>query len=119
MNKPVQITERIFDDEVLRSPVPVLADFWAAWCGPCRMIAPIVEELAREYEGRLKVAKINVDENRDLASRYGIMSIQTLAIFKDGQLVNRIVGYASKLELQERIDATLKTRTARVAAGRK
>ncbi len=119
MSKPVQVNERIFDGEVLRSPLPVLADFWAAWCGPCRMIAPIVEELARDYGGRLKVAKIDVDENPNLASRYGILSIPTLAIFKDGQLVNTIVGYVPKAELQERIEATLNTRTAGVAAGRK
>ena len=119
MSKPVQVNERIFDSEVLRSPLPVLADFWAAWCGPCRMIAPIVEELARDYEGRLNVAKIDVDENPNLASRYGIMSIPTLAVFKDGQLVNTIVGYVPKAELQERIEATLDARTAHVAAGRK
>lgn len=119
MSKPVQVNERIFDGEVLRSPLPVLADFWAAWCGPCRMIAPIVEELARDYEGRLKVAKIDVDENPGLASRYGIMSIPTLAIFKDGQLVTTIVGYAPKAELQERIETTLNARTPGVAAGRK
>ncbi len=119
MSKPVQVNERIFDGEVLRSPLPVLADFWAAWCGPCRMIAPIVEELARDYGGRLKVAKIDVDENPNLASRYGILSIPTLAIFKDGQLVNTIVGYVPKAELQERIEATLNTRAARVAAGGK
>ncbi len=119
MSKPVQVNEQIFDGEVLRSPLPVLADFWAAWCGPCRMIAPIVEELARDYEGRLKVAKIDVDQNPGLASRYGIMSIPTLAIFKDGQLVNTIVGYAPKADLQERIDATLSAQTAGVPARRK
>jgi thioredoxin len=118
VSNPVQVTEQIFDAEVLRSPLPVLADFWAAWCGPCRMIAPIVEELARDYEGRLKVAKIDVDANPDLARRFGIMSIPTLAIFKDGQLLDTIVGYTPKAELQKRIDATLTTRAPRVAAGR-
>jgi thioredoxin 1 len=112
MSKPVQVNERIFDGEVLQSPLPVLADFWAAWCGPCRMIAPIVEELARDYEGRLKVAKIDVDEN-------GIMSIPTLAIFKNGQLVSRIVGYAPKAELQQHVEANLNEHEVGAAAGRK
>ncbi len=119
MSKPVQVNERIFDGEVLQSPLPVLADFWAVWCGPCRIIAPIVEELARDYEGRLKVAKIDVDANPDLARHYGIMSIPTLAIFKDGQLVSRIVGYAPKAELQQHIEATLNARAVGAAAGRK
>ena len=119
MSNLVQVNERSFDGEVLQSPLPVLADFWAAWCGPCRMIAPIVEELARDYEGRLKVAKIDVDENPGLASRYGIMSIPTLAVFKDGQVVSRIVGSVPKAELQRHIEAVLNTRAARVAAGRK
>ncbi len=119
MGKPVQVNQQIFDEEVLRSPLPVLADFWAAWCGPCRMIAPIVEELAQDYEGRLKVAKIDVDKNPDLASRYGIMSIPTLAIFKNGELVSRIVGYVAKPELRQRIDAALNGRAVRVTTGPK
>ncbi len=119
MSTPVHITEQTFEREVQNAALPVLADFWAAWCGPCRMIAPIVEELAREYEGRLKVAKIDVDENPDLASRYGIMSIPTLAVFKDGQVVSRIVGYTPKAELQRHIQAALYARASRVAAGRK
>lgn len=118
MSTPVHVTEQTFEREVLNAALPVLADFWAAWCGPCRMIAPIVEELARDYEGRLKVTKIDVDENPDLASRYGIMSIPTLAVFKDGQVVSRIVGYAPKAELQRHIETALNARAARVAAGR-
>ncbi len=118
MSTPVHVTEKTFQTEVLDAALPVLADFWAAWCGPCRMIAPIVEELARDYEGRLKVAKIDVDENADLAARYGIMSIPTLAVFKDGQPVSRIVGYAPKAELQRHIETALNAGAPRVAAAR-
>jgi thioredoxin 1 len=118
MSTPVHVTEQTFEREVLNSMQPVLADFWAAWCGPCRMIAPIVEELARDYAGQLKVAKIDVDENPDLASRFGIMGIPTLAIFKDGQLVSRIVGYAPKDELERHIETALKGRSRRATAGR-
>lgn len=107
MSTPVRVTEQTFDAEVLRADLPVLADFWAAWCGPCRMIAPIVEDLAREYAGKLKVAKIDVDENPDLASRYGIMSIPTLGLFRGGELVKRIVGYVPKAELERQIEAAL------------
>lgn len=118
MSTPVHVTEQTFERDILNASLPVLADFWASWCGPCRMIAPIVEELAREYEGRLTVAKIDVDENADLANRFGIMSIPTLAVFKDGQLVSRIVGYAPKAELQRHIETALGARGPGVAAGR-
>jgi thioredoxin 1 len=104
MGKAVPVGEREFEAQVLRSEVPVLVDFWAAWCGPCRMIAPIVEDLAGEYEGRLKVVKVDVDENTALAYRYGVMSIPTLGIFKGGELVERLVGYMPKQELKKRID---------------
>ncbi len=107
MNKPVHITEQNFKAEVLNADLPVLADFWAAWCGPCQMVAPIVEDLAQEYAGRLKVAKVDVDENPDLAARYNVMSIPTLGIFKGGQLVQRIVGYVPKAQLKQRLDAEL------------
>jgi thioredoxin 1 len=119
VSTPVHITEQSFEREVLNTELPVLADFWAAWCEPCRMIAPIVEELARDYEGRLKVAKIDVDQNPDLASRYGIMSIPTLAVFKDGQVVSRIVGYAPKAELKRHIEAAFDAHAPRVGSGRK
>jgi thioredoxin 1 len=104
MGKAVHVTERDFEEQVIKSEVPVLVDFWAEWCGPCRMIAPIVEDLAAEYEGRLKVVKVDVDENNALAYRYGVMSIPTLGIFKGGQMVERLVGYMPKQELKKRID---------------
>ncbi|HEU5299582.1 MAG TPA: thioredoxin [bacterium] len=104
MGKAVHVNEKEFDTQVIKSEVPVLVDFWAEWCGPCRMIAPIVEDLAAEYEGRLKVVKVDVDENNQLAYRYGVMSIPTLGLFKGGQLVERLVGYMPKQELKKRID---------------
>lgn len=104
------VTEQTFETQVLKSPLPVLVDFWAAWCGPCRMIAPIVEELANEYEGRLRVFKLDVDENGGIAARYSIMSIPTLGLFSGGELVERIVGYMPKEQLRRRIDAALASR---------
>lgn len=118
MSTPVHVTEQTFERDVLKASLPVLADFWAPWCAPCRMIAPIVEELARDYEGRLTVAKIDVDENLELANRYGVQSIPTLAVFKNGQVVSRIVGYVSKAELTRHIETALNARAPRVAAGR-
>lgn len=95
----ITLTKKNFDTEVLHSSVPVLVDFWATWCGPCRMIAPVVAELAEEYAGNLKVGKINVDEEIDLANRFRITSIPTLLLFRDGKLVKTIVGYRSKEQL--------------------
>jgi len=103
--KPVEVTEATFEQEVLRSEVPVVVDFWAAWCGPCRMIAPIVEELASEYDGRIKFVKVDVDRNPNLAMRYNVMSIPMLAIFRGGQMVGRVIGYMPKAELRRRIEA--------------
>ncbi|MDR7481632.1 MAG: thioredoxin [Armatimonadota bacterium] len=110
MAKPAAVTEQTFEQEVLKAAVPVLVDFWAEWCGPCRLIAPIVEDLAGEYAGRLKVVKVDVDDNQHLAMRYGIMSIPTLGVFKGGQMVERIVGYMPKPELKRRIDTALQAR---------
>ena len=107
MAKPVHVTEQSFDQEVVKAETPVLVDFWAEWCGPCRLIAPIVEDFAREYEGKLKVAKVDVDDNQNLAMKFSIMSIPTLGVFKGGQLVERIVGYMPKEELKRRVDAAL------------
>lgn len=107
MAKPVHVTELDFDTQVLKAQEPVLVDFWAEWCAPCRMIAPIVEDLAQEYEGKVKVAKVDVDDNGGIANRYGIMSIPTLAIFKGGEMVERLVGYMPKPELKRRLERTL------------
>ncbi len=117
MSKPVHISQRNFGAEVVQSALPVLVDFWATWCGPCRMIAPIVEDLAREYEGRLKVGKVDVDENPDLASRYGVQSIPTLLVFVGGQPFTRIVGYAPKAELKRAIDTALSATRSHTPVG--
>ncbi|HEY83345.1 MAG TPA: thioredoxin [Dehalococcoidia bacterium] len=107
MGKPIEVSDDNFDQVVLQSDKPVLVDFWAAWCGPCRMVAPIVEELAEEYEGRVTVAKVDVDQNRKTASRYGVMSIPTLLIFKNGAPVSNIVGFRPKADLKRSLDAVL------------
>jgi len=107
MAAPVHVTEQSFETEVLKAETPVLVDFWAEWCGPCRMIAPIVEEFARDYDGKLKVAKVDVDDNTTIAMKYNIMSIPTLGVFKSGELVERIIGYMPKGELKRRLDAAL------------
>jgi thioredoxin 1 len=107
MNKPVEISEAKFDEMVLKAKTPVLVDFWAPWCGPCLMVAPVVEELADEYEGKVAFVKINVDDSPQTASRYGIMSIPTLMIFKDGQPVSNIIGFRPKPELKRNLDEAL------------
>ncbi len=96
--KTVEVTDESFESEVLGSDVPVLVDYWAPWCGPCRMAAPVLEKIADEYEGRLKVCKMNVDENREVASGYRIMSIPTLQLFKDGELVDQVIGVTPNYE---------------------
>ncbi|MCR4337459.1 MAG: thioredoxin [Candidatus Omnitrophica bacterium] len=95
--------EKTFDDEVLKSSVPVLVDFWAEWCGPCRMISPIVDEIAKELQGKLKVVKINVDEAQQLAIKHNVMSIPTLLIVKDGKLADHMVGAMPKDQLLQKI----------------
>ena len=104
MSKPVEFTDDNFESEVLSSDIPVLVDFWAVWCAPCRMVAPIVEELASEKEGSLKVAKMDVDNNPDTAMKFGIRSIPTLLVFKNGEVVDQIVGAVPKSMIETKID---------------
>ncbi|MCE9556228.1 MAG: thioredoxin [Planctomycetes bacterium] len=104
MGAVAEISDRNFKSDVLDSKQPVLVDFWAPWCGPCRMIAPMVEELANENKGTIKVTKINIDDNPEAAQNYGVSSIPTLMIFKDGEVVERMVGVQPKSRLQQALD---------------
>jgi thioredoxin 1 len=103
MAKPIEVTDKTFENLVLKADLPTLVDFWAVWCGPCKMIAPVLEEIAQEYEGQLQVTKLDVDHNNDSAFKYGVMSIPTLILFKDGQPAERIVGFMPKEKLLLRI----------------
>jgi thioredoxin 1 len=107
MSHPLEVTDVNFKDEVLNSDKPVLVDFWAEWCGPCKMIAPTVAELAKEYDGRFKIAKLDVDANYQTAGAYGVRSIPTLLIYKGGRVVDQIVGAVPKQRLKEKLDANL------------
>jgi len=100
--KPVHITDATFENEVIKSEIPVLVDFWAPWCGPCLMIAPVIDELATEFEGKVKITKMNTDEN-STASRFGIRGIPTLLIFKQGQVVDHIVGAVPKSMIADKL----------------
>ena len=107
MSNALAVTTSDFEQTVLQSPIPVLVDFWAVWCGPCKMIAPHVDALASEYEGRVKVMKVNVDEEPDIAQKYGIMSIPTLLFFKDGKVVDQVVGAVPKSTISGKLEGIL------------
>ena len=104
MPNEIQITDANFDQEVLKETLPVLVDFWAPWCGPCRMLGPVIEELAKEYAGKVKVCKLNTDEASDTAANYHISAIPTILIFKGGKVVHELVGLQKKEELKKHLD---------------
>ncbi len=105
-NNTVNVTESTFDEEVLQSGKPVLVDFWADWCGPCKMIAPVLEEIAEEHQNSLKIAKVNVDENPNLANQFGISAIPTMVLFEGGKVAHKIVGFSGKEALLSKLGLT-------------
>ena len=107
MGSPLNVTDENFQTEVVNSDLPVLVDFWATWCGPCRMIAPSIEELAREYDGRVKICKVDVDNAQQTAQGFGIRSIPTLLIFKDGKQADQLIGAVPKSAIEDKLKAVL------------
>jgi thioredoxin 1 len=107
MSNEITLTDESFEKDVLQAAEPVLVDFWAPWCGPCRMLSPVIEELAKEYQGRLRVAKLNTDEHPHAPSRFRIAAIPTLLFFKGGKMVEQLVGVHPKSEIKKRIDTLL------------
>ena len=107
MSSAPAVTDSSFDKDVLKSDLPVLVDFWAEWCGPCRMVGPIIDELSKDFEGKAVVGKIDVDANQEFAAKYGVRNIPTVLLFKDGELVSRQVGVAPKKTYEDAINAAL------------
>jgi thioredoxin 1 len=107
MSEPIVLTDDNFNLEVIESRLPVLVDFWATWCGPCRMIAPIVEQLSDEYEGKAKIGKLDVDSAQKIAAEFGIRSIPTLLLFKEGKVADQIIGAVPKQQIAEKLDAII------------
>jgi|TARA_B100001741_G_scaffold303946_1_gene294541 thioredoxin 1 len=107
INMALELNDSIFEEKVLKSDKPVLVDFWAEWCGPCRMVGPIIDELSKDYEGKAVIGKIDVDANQEFAAKYGVRNIPTVLLFKDGELVSRQVGVAPKKTYEDAINAAL------------